>query len=893
MAEPFQFFLLGLGVGGIYALIAQGVVLIYRGSGVLNFAHGAIGALGAYAYFELMESGTPQVIAVLLGVGVSAFAGALTYLLVMRWLQKRSPVTRLVATLGIMTVIQQSLILRYPSAVFVDSILPAEVWRPFEGVVFSSDRIWILVVAAGLSFGLWALYRFTRFGWATVAAAENERATASMGWSPDVIALANWTLGSALAGLAVILILPIIGLSVLTLTLLIIPALATALVGGFRSFPLTLIGGLAVGVAESELTRYVDEPGWSRSVPFMVIVVVLVIRGDAVPARGEQLFRLPRVGSGLMPWWAPVGLLAVGWYWISSTDATGSLVLATTFAFALIMLSLVVVTGYAGQLSLAQFAFAGMGAFVAGRLADVAGLPFLAAVVVGVAAAIPLGAIIALPALRTRGISLAIATFGLALAIEKIVLNNNDWTGGYVGTVVGRPTLFGWEVDSLFHPKRYALVCLVALAIAMIMVANVRRGSTGRRLLAVRANERAAVALGVSAVRAKLYGFALAASIAALGGILLGFRSSQISFAPFTVQASINAVVFTVVGGIGYIASGLFAGAAQPGAIVSHLLSEFDWEKYFLLMGGGVLIFNLLRFPDGALSYAPNFMRRLMAILRRDREEELAEGARQRVAPRSLRVRGASVRFGGVQALKDVDIHVEPGKVTGLIGPNGAGKTTLIDVITGFTKPEHGTIDIDGKRINSLSPRRRSLAGIGRSFQGLELFEDMSVMDNIRVASDSKEARTYFTDLVKPRRVPLPATAVAAIDEFELHDDLHKLPSELPHGRRRLVGIARAVAAQPSVLLLDEPAAGLDDVQRRELRTLIRRLADDWGIAVLLIEHDVPTVLAVCDDVVALDFGSVIATGTGDEVASHPAVVRAYLGEEPEVEPELDEGAPP
>ncbi len=904
MSEPLQFLLLGLGLGGVYALIAQGVVLVYRGSGVLNFAHGAMGAIGAYAYFEAVEAGVPQGAAVVIGVAASALGGALTYLLVMRWLRTSSPVTRLVATLGVLAVVQQALILEYgTTSTFVDPILPANVWTFFSGVTVPSDRIYILLVACVLTVALWLVFRFTRFGWATVAVAENERATATMGWSPEVIAVANWSLGAALAGLAAILILPILGLSVVPLTLLIIPALATALVGGFRSFPLALAGGLAIGVAESELTRYVSDPGWATSVPFLVIVVVLALRGDALPLRGEALFRLPRVGTGRVPIWIPVAAFLLGWWWIGASDATGALVLASTFAIALVMLSLIVVTGYAGQLSLAQFALAGMGAFVAGRLADVAGWPFPVVVVIGVAVALPIGVLVALPALRTRGISLAIATFGLALAIERIVLGNSDFTGGFAGTVVDRPTLFGWEIDSLLQPKRYALVCLVALLVVVVMVANLRRGPAGRRLLAVRANERAAVALGISAVRAKLFAFALASAIAALGGILFAFRSSQIDFSPFNVNASINAVVFTVLPGIGFLASSVLSAAAQPGNLLPHLFSELDWDRYFQLVGGLLLIVTIIKAPDGALDPVFRQLRHLAAWARRTmpwlprRRPAVAPSDPKRapVPPARLHARGISVHFGGVRALQDVAIEVEPGTVTGLIGPNGAGKTTLIDVLSGFTAPDEGTVELDRVDITHQSPRRRSLAGLGRSFQHLELFEDMTVGDNLRVAGDPRSWVLYLSDLFRPRRAPLPPAARAAIEDFGLADDLDKLPSALPHGRRRLVGIARAVAGQPSILFLDEPAAGLDERQRRELGLLVRRLAQDWGIAVLLIEHDVPLVTSVCDRVVALDFGRVIASGTPAQVIATPAVVAAYLGAdvaERDFAPTVDDVAP-
>ena len=228
-------------------------------------------------------------------------------------------------------------------------------------------------------------------------------------------------------------------------------------------------------------------------------------------------------------------------------------------------------------------------------------------------------------------------------------------------------------------------------------------------------------------------------------------------------------------------------------------------------------------------------------------------------------------------ALDGVDVTVQPGEVVGLIGPNGAGKTTLIEAATGFVSAS-GSVLLDGRALEGMSPRRRAKRGVTRSFQSLELFDDLTVLDNLRVAADDGNGLRYFRDLVWPTPPPLPDAALAAIDEFGLGDVLDQKPGDLPYAQRRTIAIARAVAASPSVLLLDEPAAGLDDWATSELATLIRRLADEWGIGVLLVEHDVGMVMRTCDRVVALEFGKVIGRGTPDEIRTDPAVIAAYLG---------------
>jgi sulfate-transporting ATPase len=229
-----------------------------------------------------------------------------------------------------------------------------------------------------------------------------------------------------------------------------------------------------------------------------------------------------------------------------------------------------------------------------------------------------------------------------------------------------------------------------------------------------------------------------------------------------------------------------------------------------------------------------------------------------------------------------VSFRVSPREVVGLIGPNGAGKTTIVYALTGFTKPDGGRILLNGAPMagRSWGPARRARAGVRRSFQSLELFEEVSVAENLHAGAGERARFAGLRDLVWPTRPILPPTAVSSAREFGLEHDLDRLPGELPYGRRRLVGIARAMASAPSVLLLDEPAAGLDDSETGELGDLVRRFADQYAMAVLLIEHDVDLVLRVCDRIVVLDFGRMIAEGTPAEIRRDPAVIAAYLGED-------------
>jgi sulfate-transporting ATPase len=885
------FLLLGLGAGGAYALLGLGAVLIYRSSGIVNFAQGAFATVGAIIYYEL-QGHLPVAIVVLVAIAATALLGALTQLLIMRPLRNASPIARVVATLAILAAILQYGIARWgQGAPFVTGFLPSGRVTLWGNVAIGQDRIIILACTVALTAALWTVYKFTRFGMATTAVAHSEQGTAALGWSPGRLSVGNWALGGALAGLAGVLLVPITGLDVNVLSLSVVPALAAALLGGFVSFPYVLAGGLLIGILESETTGYVTAPGWPEVVPFAVLILVLVIRGKPLPSRSHLADRLPRIGTGrLRLGWIAAGMAITALSLEVFTANWGQAVLASA-TLGLICLSLVVVTGYCGQLSLAQYALAGMGALIAARSNQVWGLPFPVAVIFGAVATVPIGIIVALPAIRARGVSLAVATLGLATIITDLILSNPSYTGGFLtGTVVHSPALFGWSVDPASHPLRYIGLVTVIFVFAAIGVANLRRGRIGRGLIAVRDNERAAASLGVGVIGSKLYAFGVGALLAALGGGLIAFEHPNVDFTAFPVLSSVTIVLTSVIGGIGFASGAAIGGVNASGGVAEEIINHaFSVTNWFIIISSGVLLLVLMVQPDGAayriaLDVAKLGRRpgRKRAAKQTGKAQAAAAqpapaGEHRRVTPMTLEVRDLRVAFGGVVALSGVDLDVGPGEVVGLIGPNGAGKTTFIDAVTGFV-PYTGQVRLGGEPMDRLKAARRARAGLTRSFQSLELFEDLTVLDNLRVATDRRDAMSWLTAPLFPGADPMSEAGAAAAKDFRLSEILGELPEDLSYAQRRLVGIARTVATQPSVLLLDEPAAGLDDRSTAELSRLIRALADEWGMGVLLIEHDVKMVLGTCDRVVVLQFGRPIAAGTPAEVRANPAVISAYLG---------------
>src|SRR6202034_58388 len=306
---------------------------------------------------------------------------------------------------------------------------------------------------------------------------------------------------------------------------------------------------------------------------------------------------------------------------------------------------------------------------------------------------------------------------------------------------------------------------------------------------------------------------------------------------------------------------------------------------FALALASGVgLIALIMFFPDGlawltAKQSAPwlSWVRRHLPSRPKPDHMKGVDDTIVVVPPKVLEVSGVSVRFGGTLALSELTLNVQPGEVVGLIGPNGAGKTTALDAITGFVNPSGGTVKLDGVDISSWNPEKRARAGLGRSFQALELFDDLTVFENLQTACDSRDRLAYLTDLFKPGGT-FNARARSAVLDFGLEPLLETQARHLSFAQRRLLAVARAVAGDVSVLLLDEPASGLSDADSGALSASIRRLASAAGIGILLIEHNVDMVLHTCDRIYALDFGATIGEGTPETIRSNPAVVEAYLG---------------
>jgi branched-chain amino acid transport system permease protein len=624
VSDHLLFLIVGLGAGAAYAALAMALVTTYRGTGVVNIAQGAMAVWVAFVYDELRREGDLVLPAgrvdlggglaagpaLLAGLATAAALGLVIHLVVFRPLRSAPPLAKVVASVGVAIVLQALAVLRFGTGRrAVPPVLPDDPVH-LGPLSFSQDRIWLAALVAALAAALWARGRFTRAGLATRAAAESERGAILLGWSPDRLAAATWVLAAVVGGGVAMVVAPTVGLDPVSWTLMVVPGLACALVGRLSAVGTACAAGLALGAVESEITFLSTRDWWpswatvgvAESVPLIVIVVALFVLGRRLPERGAAAVDplpavpTPRVRAPVMGVLVVAGLAA-----LMLTDGSYRFGVITSMIAALLALSLVVLTGYVGQISLAQAAFAGTAGFVVSKLGT--GLPFPLPLLVGALAATALGLLVAVPALRVRGVQLAVVTLAAGVAIEQFVFQNPELAGAQ-GNLVPDPRLFGLDLairrGAELARWQFGALVLVVLTVAALAVANLGRSATGRALLAVRSNERAAASLGVDVAAAKLLAFAASAFLAGLGGALTGYSRGQLSADSFAVSLSLTLLAFAYLGGITSVGGALVAGALAPLGIGYVVLDRtFDLGRHYLLVSGILLVATAVLNPGG------------------------------------------------------------------------------------------------------------------------------------------------------------------------------------------------------------------------------------------------------------------------------------------------------
>ncbi|MCT4353185.1 ATP-binding cassette domain-containing protein [Streptomyces sp. Je 1-79] len=929
MGDLLGFVLSGLVSGALYALLATGLVLSYSASGLFNFAHGATAYLCALAFYELHSGfGWPAVPTALLLVFVVAPAlGWGLDRLMFRKLAGVGETAQIVATIGLLVALPAAglwvvELLERAGA----PVLPAEnqfglpgvgpspavSWQPLDGVGIDSDQLITWVATALAAAGLWVLMRHTRLGLLLRAAVDNRSLTELRGISADRLSSIAWMLSSGLAGLAGVLATPLLGLSAHDYTLFLFVSATAAVLGRFASVPLAFAGGLGLGVLQNLVAGYSsfaeDITGFRTAVPFLILFAGLVVLAQRRRAAGTAAADPPPVdylaGKGLgRRWgaWVVAGvLLGTAFYTVTTPFWSG--ILAQGLAIGLVFMSFTVVTGLGAMVSLAQATFVTGAALVAGLLMS-HGWPFVAAAAVGTAAAALLGAVVALPALRLGGRSLALATLALAFLADQVLFQLGWLRNGDTGWEIPRPVV--GPVD--LADDRALGLALVVLCGAVVALLTWLRGSRwGRAVLAVRSAPEAASASGVSVVRTKLLLFTVSAGLAGFGGVLYASYSTRITATDFTAMTGLVWLAVVVAAGVRRPQFAVVAGLVF--AVVPHLLATYVTESAHLpVILFGLAGLALANDPDGYCAAWPS-RRAARASARADararagagagarasedaRPEDARGGARTAedalvrlpaprvagsdavraggaargsvdgpaTAPFALELRGLRAGYGGASVVHGVDLAVRGGEVLVLLGPNGAGKSTVCRVAAGLLRPAGGLVRVRGEEATRDTAVARSRRGVRLAPEGRGIFAGLSIEENLAF------------------QLPVPGDRDAVYERFPVLAARRTVPAgSLSGGEQQLLALAPLLQHPPDVLVADEPSLGLAPRVVDEVFRLLTELRAH-GTALVLVEEKAAEVLGIADTVAYLAQGEIAWTGPRSEV-DPDRLAEAYLG---------------
>jgi len=1021
MPAIFIYVLLSVPFIGAYAMFALGISAIYRASRVLNLAHGAMAMIPAYLAYSLVKAGVPVLVALVLAVLAGAVLGVGVERLFVRRLRAQGPTAQTVGTVAVTGLLIALAVKIWGSTpLLAPKVFPSCLTCHFKvgssGITYG--QLGLFGVAVVVSLGAFAFFKYTDYGLAMRGAAQNRRAASLMGIDPDIAAAAAWALGGGMAALAGVLLAAVTNLDPFTLSLQVLPAFVAALIGGLDSLTGALWGSAIAGLCFGLVPYFSSTPvigsiaGQSGSPQLALTVLVLIIMGVrgrriagadtgeaglSVSASPTKPIRSRSIGRAML---ATAVVIAI-WPWIVPFSVVGTSV--EMIELALVAASLVILTGWVGQISLAQASFVGIAALVTGMVSRGWGLQFPATTIIGALAAGVAAVLLGVVALRVRGLYLAVATLIFAWMCQAFLFPSS-WLGASSGSSAIPPGGIGhrgaWPFLDLTDRRTLFYLFAGVIALVLFGLANLRNTKTGRAFFAVRGSEMAAASLGIDVVRTKLVAFAISGVVAGIAGNLIMVHQGTVEPGQFIFTVSLQYLAIAVVGGLGSLGGAVAAGAVFAGLdeLFFRVTALAGWLD---VVSAGLLAIVLLAYPGGlaalfesagraadvarrvgaggrraitarmdrrrekrAEKQAPRapverprrtprlqpaiarglatalrpvrpLLRPLAARMtaRRARAEgeahadwyteamgnatleeivvaepastngnghhepqqvlqlrpfEPADRATDRNArPAIVEARDIVVRFGGLTAVGGASLAVHQGEITGLIGPNGAGKTTLFNAILGLNSPTSGTVRLYGKDATALPPHQRAALGVARTFQVLQLFSELTVFENLLVATHLHNTSGVFSNLVaSPRTLEAERDARMRSREIlrllELEDIAHQSVRGLPFGVLRTVELGRALVTGSRLIMLDEPASGLNNAETDRLAEIISGIRN-LGVSVLLIEHDVRMVTGVCDYVYVLDQGRMIAEGPSDSVQRDPAVVAAYLGEPVEV----------
>ncbi|RTL72851.1 MAG: branched-chain amino acid ABC transporter ATP-binding protein/permease [Hyphomicrobiales bacterium] len=558
-------------------------------------------------------------------------------------------------------------------------------------------------------------------------------------------------------------------------------------------------------------------------------------------------------------------------------------VLTRCLILAIVAIGLNILIGQAGLVSLGQAAIYGVGSYFAAWLALRAGFGFIPAVASGIVAASLVGAALAYPSVRVRGVYLAVITIAFGLIFQNVLIEWVPVTGGTLGlTGIPRGEAFGVRLTR----QIYFWVAAGCLVFAFILQYNLTYSRYGRAMRATAQSANAASALGINVANTRMFAFVVSAALAGLAGGLYTFLNLFVNFETFTFFQSISFLLMVIFGGVGTL-TGPLVGAGIL-TYVPELFQEFkEWQTFAY---GAMLAIVMFVMPAGIVGSLGTLADRLTSKARSRQSgawpaaDALPKDTTKPSATGSLvaDVKGYTIVFGGLTAVSQASMRVEAGKVHGLIGPNGAGKSSLLNLMSGFYTPTAGSMSLLGQDTTGWKAHDLARAGLARTFQNTELFGDMTVLENVLVGFHGHYKTTLIETLLRLPRFgreekAMAAEAASLLALVGLSDYSDELAKNLPFGHQRRLEIARALATRPKLILLDEPAAGLTHGEIEQLKVLIRLLTER-GVAVVLVEHHVDMVMSLSNEVTVLDYGEVIASGPAAQVQDDPRVMEAYFG---------------
>jgi branched-chain amino acid transport system permease protein len=545
----------------------------------------------------------------------------------------------------------------------------------------------------------------------------------------------------------------------------------------------------------------------------------------------------------------------------------------------IVALGLDILVGWTGQISLGHAGLYAAGAYTTALLSTKLGLPFWLGAPLGIVLAAVFGALLALPSLRAKGPYLAMVTIAFGFMAE-VTANRWSLTGGPMGIMsIPAPTLpNGREMT----PTEYFWLIGAVALLCQLLAMNLFRGRIGRTLRALQGSEIAAETVGVNVYRYKVMAFVLSSGCAGIGGVFFAHQNGFINSDTFVFAFSVSMLTSVLMGG-----SGTAFGPLVGSVILNLIPTVFaSLREYQLYVYGFIILVTIVFLPRGIVGSLAQL--RLFRRAARPREVLSPDPAALEFAAQHtgeqpvLAVQKISKNFGGIRALNAVDLVIGAGTVHGLIGPNGSGKSTFVNVVIGLYRPAAGRIEFSGMAVQGLGPHRMAQKGMTRTFQSIRLFAELTVLDNVMVGFHLHLKAGFWAHLLQTRRavdeeLEFRRKAMALLEFVGLAGRAFERADNLSYGQQRLLEIARALASRPLLLMLDEPAAGVNPTELRELARIIRKIRD-LGVTLLIIEHHMDLIMGVCDVISVLDFGEKIAEGSADEIQRDPNVIQAYLG---------------